>query len=45
MFANASIRTEDDLLDTIFDLTDKGILAAKMKIAPSLIPESSDNIK
>ena len=45
MFVNASIHAEDDLLDTIFDLTDKGILAAKMKIALSLIPGSGDNIK
>ena len=37
---------KDNLLDTIFDLTDKeGILAARMKIALSLIPGSGDNIE
>jgi hypothetical protein len=46
MFANASICAEDDLLDTSFELTDNGVvLAAKMKIALSLIPGSGDNIK
>jgi hypothetical protein len=47
MFANESIHAEDDPLDTSFELTDdKGVvLAAKMKIAFSLIPGSCDNIK
>ena len=46
MFANASIHAEDNLLDTSFELTDKGVvLAAKMKIAFSLIPGSGDNNK
>ena len=37
---------EDDLPDTSFELTDKGVvLATKIKIACSLIPESGDNIK
>ena len=46
MFANGSIHTEDDPLDTSFALTDKGVvLAAKMRIALSLVPGSSDNIK
>ena len=46
MFANASIHTEDDLLDTSIELTDNGVaLAAKMKIAFSLIPGSDDTIK
>ena len=46
MFANASIHAEDDLLDTSFELTDKGVvLTAKMKIAFSLIPGSDDYIK
>jgi hypothetical protein len=46
MFANASIHAEDDLLDTSLELTDKSVvLAAKMKITFSLIPESGDNIK
>jgi hypothetical protein len=46
MFANASIHAEDDLIDTSLELTDKGVvLAAKMKIKFSLIPESGDNIK
>ena len=40
-----TIHTEDDLLDTSFELTDKGIVAAKMKIALSLISGSDDNIK
>ena len=46
-FDNASIHAEDDsdLPDTSFELTDKGVvIAAKMKIAFSLIPGSSDNI-
>ena len=41
MFANTCIHVEDDLLDTRLDLT--GSLAAKMKIAVSLIPGSGDN--
>ena len=46
MFANESNHSEDDILDTSFELTDKGVaLAAKMKIALSLIPGSADNIK
>ena len=46
MLANACIHAKDNLLDTIFDLTDKeGILAAKMKIALSLISGSGDNIE
>ena len=46
MFANPSIHAEDDSIDTSFELTDKGVvLAAKMKIAFSLIPGSGDNIK
>ena len=46
MFANASSHAEDNLLDTSFELTDKGVvLAAKMKIAFSLIPGSGDNNK
>ena len=46
MFANASIHAKDDLLDTSFELTDKGVvLAAKMKIAFSLTPGSGDNTK
>ena len=47
MFANAFIHANDDILDTGFELTDKGlVLAAKMKIAFSLIPGSGDdNIK
>ena len=47
MFANASIHANDDILDTGFELTDKGlVLAAKMKIAFSLTPGSGDdNIK
>ena len=46
MFVIASIHAEDHLLDIIFELTDKGVvLAAKMKIAISLIPGSGDNIK
>ena len=46
MFANACIHAEDNLLDTSVELTDKGVvLAAKMKIALSLIPGSGDNIK
>ena len=48
MFNNASIHAEDDsdLPDTSFELTDKGVvLAAKMKIAFSLIPGSGNNIK
>ena len=45
MFANTCAYAEDDLLDTSLDLT--GFLAAKMKIALSLIPVSGsgDNIK
>ena len=43
--ANASIHAEDDLLDTSFEMTDKGVvLAAKIKIAFSLIAGSGDNI-
>ena len=46
MFANAPIHAEDDLLDTSIELTDKGVvLAAKIKIAFSLILGSDDNIK
>ena len=46
MFANASFLAEDDLLDTGFELTDKGVvLATKMKISFTLIPGSDDNIK
>ena len=46
MFANVCIHAEDDLLDTSFELTDKGVvLAAKMKIALSLNPGSDDSIK
>ena len=46
MFANVSLHANGDLLDTGFELTDKGVvLAAKMKIAFSLIPGSDDNIK
>ena len=46
MFANAPIHAEDDLLDTSIELTDKGVvLAAKIKIAFSLILGSEDNIK
>ena len=46
MFANACIHTEDDLLDTRIDLTDKkGILASKMKIVLSHISGSGDNIE
>ena len=48
MFNNPSIHTEDDsdLLDTSFELTDNGVvLAAKMKIAFSLIPGSGYKIK
>ena len=46
MFANACIHSEDNLLDTNFDLTDKkGILAAKMKIVLSRISGSGDNIE
>ena len=37
---------KDDPLDTSFELTDKGVvLAAKMRIALSLVPGSGDNIK
>ena len=43
MFANACIHTEDELLDTSFDLTKDGILAAKMKIVLSHISGPSDN--
>ena len=46
MFSKACIHSKDDLLETSFELTDKGvILAAKMKIAFSLTPGSGDNIK
>ena len=46
MFSNGSIHAEDDPLDTSFELTDKGVvLAAKMRIALSLVPGSGDNIK
>ena len=46
MFANASIHSEDYFLDTSFELTHKGVvLAAKIKISLSLIPESGDNIE
>ena len=46
MFANACIHSEDNLLDTNFDLTDKkSILAAKMKIVLSRISGSGDNIE
>ena len=42
----AYIHADDDLLDTVFDLTDKeGILASKMKIALSRISGSGDNIE
>ena len=45
MFANASIHAEDNLIDTSFELTNKGdVLATKMKIALSVIPGSGDNI-
>ena len=41
-----AFHNEDNLLDTSFELTDKGVvLAAKIKIAFSLIPGSGDNIK
>ena len=40
------LHAEDDLLDTSFDLTDKGgIPAAKMKIALSRVSGSIDNIE
>ena len=42
MFSNTCVHAEDDLLGTGLDLT--GSLAAKMKIALSLIPGSGDNI-
>ena len=46
MFGNASIHAEDNLLDTSFELMDKGVvLSIKMKIAFSLTPGSGDNIK
>ena len=46
MFGNASIRSEDDFLDTSLELTDKGVvLTVKIKIAFSLIPGSDDYIK
>ena len=46
MFGNASIHAEDNLLDTSFELMDKGVvLSIKMKIAFSLTPGSVDNIK
>ena len=46
MFAIGPIHAEDDPLDTNFELTNKGVvLAAKMKIAFSLVPGSGDNIK
>ena len=41
-----AFHNEDNLLDTSFDLTDKGVvLAAKIKIVFSLIPGSGDIIK
>ena len=41
---NTCIHSEDDSLDTSFDLTDKeGILAAKMKIVLSGISRSGDS--
>ena len=43
---NTCIHSEDDSLDTSFDLTNKeGILAAKMKIVLSRISGSGDNIE
>ena len=46
IFAIGSIHAEFDPLDNSFELTDKGVvLAAKMKIAFSLVPGSRDNIK
>ena len=46
---NSSHPAEDDLLDTSFELTDKGevlrLLTSKMKIAFSLIPGCNDNVK
>ena len=46
MLADAFIHAEYDLLDKSFELKDKGVvLAAKMKIAFSLIPGSGDNIE
>ena len=46
MFGNASIHAGDNLLDTSFELMDKGVvLSIKMKIAFSLTPGSGDNIK
>ena len=46
MFSNASINTKDNLLDTSFELTDKGVVfATKIKIAFSLTPGSGSNIK
>ena len=45
MLANAFIHDKDNLLDASFELTDKGVVAAKMKIAFSLTPGSGDNIK
>ena len=48
MFTNARIHadSEDGLLDTRFDLTDKeGILAAKLKMVLSRISGSGDNIE
>ena len=41
-----TLHAEDDLLDSSFDLTDKGgIPAAKMKIALSCVSGSIDNIE
>ena len=41
-----AFHNEDNLLDTNFELTDKGVvLAAKIKIVFSLIPGSGDIIK
>ena len=46
MFPNASINTKDNLLDTSFELTNKGIVfATKIKIAFSLTPGSGSNNK
>ena len=40
---NACIHAEDNLLDSSFNLTDKGILVAKMKIVLSGISRSGDS--
>ena len=45
MFSDTCIHAEDVVLDTMFDLTNKGIVTAKMKIVLSLIPGSGDNIE